>query len=120
MGRMIHLLLTPDPDQQFLILEVSRKHFGEGGAQRIKYTLPPILMQAFQLAGKFHEAKAKDGEWDAKVGRIFKFCLSTISDLAKAEMTDLPLRLYLQGALALDKIPCENQVTKTISFYRKL
>ena len=31
--------------------------------------------------------------------------------LVKAEMSELPLRLFLQGALVLDTIPFENQET---------
>merc|ERR1711993_212699 len=36
---------------------------------------------------------------------------TTISALVKAEMSELPLRLFLQGALVLDTIPFENQET---------
>uniref|UniRef100_A0A8C8HB48 Vacuolar protein sorting-associated protein 35 n=1 Tax=Oncorhynchus tshawytscha TaxID=74940 RepID=A0A8C8HB48_ONCTS len=42
-GRFIHLLLSDDPDQQYLILNTARKHFGAGGNQRIRYTLPPLV-----------------------------------------------------------------------------
>uniref|UniRef100_A0A8C7IYN0 VPS35 retromer complex component n=1 Tax=Oncorhynchus kisutch TaxID=8019 RepID=A0A8C7IYN0_ONCKI len=49
-GRFIHLLLSDDPDQQYLILNTARKHFGAGGNQRIRYTLPPLVFAAYQLA----------------------------------------------------------------------
>lgn len=58
-----------------------------------------------------HSTLFKDDKWEKKVGKIFQFCLTTIGALVKAEMAELPLRMYLQGALALDKIPCENQET---------
>eukprot|EP00095_Tigriopus_kingsejongensis_P002089 maker-scaffold244_size240795-snap-gene-0.16 protein:Tk02089 transcript:maker-scaffold244_size240795-snap-gene-0.16-mRNA-1 annotation:"hypothetical protein CAPTEDRAFT_161426" len=111
MGRLVHLLVSDDPDQQYLILNVARKHFGLGGQRRLKFTLPPVILQAFKLAQTFYNLKRQDDKWEKKVGKIFQFCLSTISTLVKAEMSELPLRLYLQGALALDKIPCENQET---------
>ena len=45
------------------------------------------------------------------MAKIFQFCHTTISALVKAEMSELPLRLFLQGALVLDTIPFENQET---------
>lgn len=55
--RFIHLLRSDIPDQQYLILSTARKHFGAGGNRRIKYTLPPIVFQAYQLAFRFKALK---------------------------------------------------------------
>merc|ERR1711992_101077 len=49
--------------------------------------------------------------WDPKVEKIFKFCHSTVSALVKAELAELPLRLFLQGALACNAIPFANHET---------
>lgn len=38
------------------ILNTARKHFGSGGEKRIKYTLPPIVFSAFQLAYQYKDA----------------------------------------------------------------
>lgn len=38
------------------ILNTARKHFGSGGEKRIKYTLPPIVFSAFQLAYEYRDA----------------------------------------------------------------
>eukprot|EP00094_Tigriopus_californicus_P003870 TCALIF_03725-PA protein Name:"Similar to Vps35 Vacuolar protein sorting-associated protein 35 (Mus musculus)" AED:0.12 eAED:0.12 QI:124/0.92/0.85/1/0.92/0.92/14/130/936 len=111
MGRLVHLLVSNDPDQQYLILNVARKHFGLGGPKRLRFTLPPVIMLAFKLAKTFYGIRDQDDKWEKKVGKIFQFCLTTIGALVKAEMAELPLRMYLQGALALDRIPCENQET---------
>uniref|UniRef100_A0A2R8ZJM4 VPS35 retromer complex component n=1 Tax=Pan paniscus TaxID=9597 RepID=A0A2R8ZJM4_PANPA len=46
-GRFIHLLRSEDPDQQYLILNTARKHFGAGGNQRIRFTLPPLVFAAY-------------------------------------------------------------------------
>jgi len=54
------------------------------------------------------------------VAKIFQFAHTTISALVKAEMSELPLRLYLQGALALDKITCENQETVAYEFFSQV
>jgi len=55
--RFIHLLCSDIPDQQYLILSTARKHFGAGGNRRIKYTLPPIVFQAYQLAFRYRALK---------------------------------------------------------------
>ena len=49
MGRLIHLLTSPDdPDQQYNILSTARKHFGTGGPKRIGSSLPPIVIAAYR------------------------------------------------------------------------
>uniref|UniRef100_A0A9L0SXW7 Vacuolar protein sorting-associated protein 35 n=1 Tax=Equus caballus TaxID=9796 RepID=A0A9L0SXW7_HORSE len=55
-GRFIHLLRSEDPDQQYLILNTARKHFGAGGNQRIRFTLPPLVFAAYQLAFRYKES----------------------------------------------------------------
>lgn len=112
MGKLIHLLKAQDdPDQQYQILSGARKHFGQGGPKRIGATLPPIIVAAFQLAQDFYNIRDKDDKWEKKVAKIFQFCHTTMTALVKAEMSELPLRLFLQGAHVLDSIPCENQET---------
>lgn len=39
----------------FQILNTARKHFGAGGNQRIRYTLPPLVFAAYQLAFRYKE-----------------------------------------------------------------
>jgi len=46
-----------------------------------------------------------------KMSKIFEFCLATIVALTKAELSELPLRLFLQGALAISRIDFENRET---------
>ena len=63
-----------------------------------------------------HIILTQDDKWAKKVAKIFQFCHSTITSLIKAEMSELPLRLYLQGALVLDGVPYENQETVAYEF----
>ena len=63
------------------------------------------------MAQEFYAIKDKDDKWEKKVAKIFQFCHTTLMALVKAEMSELPLRLFLQGALVLDTIPFENQET---------
>jgi len=116
LGRFIHLLRSDIPDQQYLILSTARKHFGAGGNRRIKYTLPPIVFQAYQLAFRYRALKNEDEVWEKKCQKIFQFCHQTITALIKAELAELPLRLFLQGAIAVGLMEFENYETVAYEF----
>lgn len=52
-----HLYIFHRYHMRFLqILNTARKHFGSGGEKRIKFTLPPIVFSAFQLAYQYRDA----------------------------------------------------------------
>ncbi|CAD1473373.1 unnamed protein product [Heterotrigona itama] len=89
LGRLIHHFKSETADQQYMILSAARKHFSAGGNKRIKYTLPPIVFQAYQLAF------------------IYKGLKDQVT-LMKAELAELPLRLFLQGAIAIGEIRFDN------------
>ncbi|XP_071496799.1 vacuolar protein sorting-associated protein 35-like [Diadema antillarum] len=116
MGRFINLLQAEDADQQYLILNTARKHFGSGGNKRIKYTLPPLTFSAFRLAFRYKDLAEEDDKWEKKCQKIFSFCHQTITALIKAELAELPLRLFLQGALAAGEIGFENHETVAYEF----
>lgn len=116
MGRFINLMQAETADQQYLILNTARKHFGNGGNQRIKYTLPPLVFQEYKLAFRYKEISKEDDKWEKKCQKIFQFCHQTITALIKAEMAELPLRLFLQGALAAGQIGFENHETIAYEF----
>lgn len=116
LGRFIHLLRSDIPDQQYLILSTARKHFGAGGNRRIKYSLPPIVFQAYQLAFRYKTLKNEDEMWEKKCQKIFQFCHQTITALIKAELAELPLRLFLQGAIAVGLMEFENYETVAYEF----
>ena len=46
----------------------------------------------------------KDELWEKKCEKIFTFSHQCIAALVKAELAELPLRLFLQGALAASQI----------------
>ena len=59
MGRLVHLLQSQDPDEQFEILNSAKKRFAEGGPRRLSYTFPPVIIQAFKLGKRFYAIKDK-------------------------------------------------------------
>ncbi|XP_012271457.1 vacuolar protein sorting-associated protein 35 isoform X2 [Orussus abietinus] len=108
LGRLIHHFKSETADQQYMILSAARKHFSTGGNKRIKFTLPPIVFQAYQLAFTYKSLRDQDEMWQKKCQKIFQFCHATITALMKAEYAEIPLRLFLQGALAIGEIRFEN------------
>lgn len=54
--------------------------------------------------------------WEKKCQKIFQFCHQTISALMKAELAELPLRLFLQGALAIGEVQFDNHETVAYEF----
>ncbi|KAG0716858.1 Vacuolar protein sorting-associated protein 35 [Chionoecetes opilio] len=116
LARFIHLFKSENSDQQYLILTTARKHLGAGGNKRLLYTLPPLVFQAYQLAFKYHTERDVDDKWSKKVHKIFQFVHQTVTALVRAEYAELPLRLFLQGALAIDKIDFENHETVAYEF----
>lgn len=115
-GRFANLMVADSADQQYLIVMTARKHFGGGGNKRIRYTLPPLVFQSYQLAFKYRSLSDKDDKWEKKCNKIFQFCHQTISALIKAELAELPLRLFLQGALVAGQIKFENYETVAYEF----
>lgn len=115
-ARLINLFSAQNLDQQYLVLSSARKIFGSGGMVRIKYTLPPIIIAAYKLAIAYKEYQNMDPKWDKKCQKIFQLCHQTIGALIKAEMSELSLRLFLQGALTVGQIEFEDHETVAYEF----
>lgn len=58
----------------------------------------------------------QDENWEKKCQKIFQFCHQTIGALIKAELAEIPLRLFLQGAMAAGQIEFENHETVAYEF----
>jgi len=99
---LVHLLESPNVEQLFGMYMVARKHFGQGGPKRIRYTLVPLVFRVLKLANRLKQQKEEDEEWGQKAKKVFKFALDTTSALAKTNLPDLSLRLFLQCAQAAD------------------
>ncbi|XP_054738022.1 vacuolar protein sorting-associated protein 35 isoform X1 [Anastrepha obliqua] len=115
-ARFIHYMKSDEPDMQYKILQSARKHLGAGGPQRIKHVLPPLVFSAYQLAYKYKAIAEEDENWDKKCQKILQYCHSTIAAIAKADLADLALRLYLQGALVIGEIGYPNHETVAYEF----
>lgn len=94
-ARLVHMLVNDDPEVQFEILTVVRKHFGMGGPARLVFTLPTVIFSALKLVRVFLSSGL-----DPK--KIFQFLHTTIEAISEVA-PELALRLYLQcGEAASD------------------
>ncbi|KAL5248608.1 hypothetical protein ACHWQZ_G017700 [Mnemiopsis leidyi] len=113
-GRAVHQMTSSVPDQQFLILNMCKKHLLNGGDKRIQYTLPSLVFRAMELCRVYFELKEEDEKWEKKVCKILQYINSLLSALVKAEYWDLALRLFLQSALICDLMGI--QTAETIAY----
>ncbi|KAK0395806.1 hypothetical protein QR680_001438 [Steinernema hermaphroditum] len=118
-ARLISLFHNDSVDAHFLLLSTVRKTLGSGGAHRIKYTLPALVFACYRLLMRYAEQRDLD-KWEAKLSKMFVFCMNTITALiTTSELSDLPLRLYLAGAVVADKISFDKSSTVTYEFISK-
>lgn len=103
-ARVVHLLDTADVEQFYQSLLVARKHFGQGGVRRLKYTLPPLVFRSLVLAHRLRAMDRAAEELAAVQRKVFKFAHDTMTALARANegAPDVTLALYLQCAQAAD------------------
>ncbi|CAF3893498.1 unnamed protein product [Rotaria sordida] len=106
-----------DPDQQYHIIKICQDTFKNGGLERMRFTYPPIIMQAYALTFRYKNIREQDEKWEKKCQKLFQLCNQLINTLTKLETNDLPLRLYLQGALAASEIGSENAETIAYEFF---
>jgi vacuolar protein sorting-associated protein 35 len=108
-----------DPDQQYHIIKICQDTFKNGGSERMRFTYPPIIIQAYALTFRYKDIREQDEKWEKKCQKLFQLCNQLINTLTKLETNDLPLRLYLQGALAASEIGSENAETIAYEFFSK-
>jgi len=100
---LVHLFDSEDVEQLFLMYVTARKHFGQGGPKRIKYTLVPLVFRVLKLTLRIKSMEAQDADWGQKAKKVFKFAHETVTALARTNLPDLSLRLFIQCAHAANK-----------------
>jgi vacuolar protein sorting-associated protein 35 len=108
---------STDPDQQYHIIKICQDTFKNGGLERMRFTYPPIIMQAYALTYRYKQIREQDEKWEKKCQKLFQLCNQLINTLTKLETHDLPLRLHLQGALVASEIGSENAETIAYEFF---
>ena len=102
-ARMFHLIANEDTDVHFALYSTARKFFGQGGTQRIEYTLPALVFGSLQLALRIHARESGgDDSMAVKTKKIFGFIHETISVLTP-HFPDIALRLFMHAAQISDR-----------------
>jgi hypothetical protein len=125
-SKLIHLVYhKTNIDLYYEILMKFKRIFVKGGVKRMKYTIPATVFSLFRLSHELivrppveeheeqkHEATGAGAEEDEmpmklqKVDqmKIFKVVSELINNV-KAQYPELALRLFLQGAEAINRLP---------------
>jgi len=95
---LVHYMSNDDTDLLFKMYSTARKHFGTGGARRIKRTLVPLVFRSLQLASRIRALEEKGSEPSyGSQPLLGKFCLETVTALGSND-PNMALRLFLQCA----------------------
>jgi len=100
---LIHLFQSEDVESLFAMYLAARKFFGQGGTERVKHTLVPLLFGSLRLALRLKGNESSDSDWTTKAKKVFKFSHETTFALSRANKPDLALRLFLSCATAASK-----------------
>ncbi|KAG9088275.1 Vacuolar protein sorting-associated protein 35, partial [Ceratobasidium sp. 392] len=101
-ARMVHLFRAEALDVQFELLQTARRFFAEGGP-RMRYTFPPLIISAINLARRFKAREHVEIDWHNRVTTLFKFIHQLTSVLfSTVESPDTALRLFLLAAQVSD------------------
>lgn len=120
-ARLCNNLKAPsDPDQQYHIIKNCQERFQNGGLERMRFTYPPLIMQTYTLTFRYKSNREHDERWERKCAKLFQLANQLINTLTRLESSDLPLRLYLQGALAASEIGSENAETIAYEFFSQV
>ncbi|KAJ3096834.1 Vacuolar protein sorting-associated protein 35 [Phlyctochytrium planicorne] len=84
-AKLVHLVQAKgsNPEDQFLLLAAARKHFGEGGDIRIRFTLPPFTMACLKLARDYFFSGSPNRK--QRLIGLYKFIHQTVLSLSTAD-----------------------------------
>jgi vacuolar protein sorting-associated protein 35 len=107
-ARVVHLMKSDDTDALLRVYGIAKKHFTNGGTQRIKYTLTPLVFGGLALSRRIfvrEKAAASDPEVTApqfSSRKAFHFVLELVTAMATS-FPEQSLNLFLQAAQAADE-----------------
>ncbi|CAE7389073.1 VPS35B, partial [Symbiodinium natans] len=109
--KLVHQVRHEDTDIEFQILTTMRGFFGQGGPNRLVYTLQPIFFAALGLVPKIlarEKRRAEEGD-DAvpqpavSMKKVFQFVHKTNTALMQSS-PDMALHLWLAAAVSADQV----------------
>jgi vacuolar protein sorting-associated protein 35 len=103
-ARIVHLFRSDDLETQFSLLQTARRHFVEGG-ERIRFTLPPLVMASVKLARRYKVRQKVEADWERKMKTLYKYIhqvITTLYNLSESS-SETCLKLFLVAAQSADE-----------------
>lgn len=109
--KLVHQIRHEDSDVEYQILTEMRGAFGQGGPQRLIFSLQPIFFGALGLVPKIQAREKRRAEEGDEVvppptislKKVFQFLHRTNTALMQSS-TDMALQLWLTAAVAADQV----------------
>lgn len=107
--KLVHQVRHPDTDIEFQMLTAMRGFFGQGGPQRLAFTLQPVFFAALGLINKIQAREKRRAEEGDEVvpppavsmKKVFGFLHKTNTALMQTS-PEVAIHLWLVGAAAAD------------------
>ena len=107
LARMIHLLQNEDPSIQWELLQSARNSLVSAG-ERIRYTFPAIVMEAFRLIRAWKLKQHTKSDWEQQSSAVYKFIHQAITTILQCPGTSgMCLRLFLNAGQIADRCGSE-------------
>jgi vacuolar protein sorting-associated protein 35 len=107
-ARMVHLFRSDDLAVQLDLLTTAHRAFADGG-DRVRWTFPPLVAAAVQLARRYRWREHAVADYAAEIAKIFRLIYRWTNDLyARVEASDVCLRLNLLALQAADDAALED------------
>eukprot|EP00933_Yihiella_yeosuensis_P045046 TRINITY_DN40352_c0_g1_i1.p1 TRINITY_DN40352_c0_g1~~TRINITY_DN40352_c0_g1_i1.p1 ORF type:complete len:820 (+),score=214.49 TRINITY_DN40352_c0_g1_i1:105-2564(+) len=109
--KLVHQVRNQDTDVEFAILSAMRGFFGQGGPQRLAFTLQPVFFAAVGLTNKIQareKRRAEEGDEavpppQISLKKVFQFLHKTNTALSK-HAPEISLHLWLVAAGVADQV----------------
>eukprot|EP00443_Scrippsiella_acuminata_P109420 CAMPEP_0115754450 /NCGR_PEP_ID=MMETSP0272-20121206/96877_1 /TAXON_ID=71861 /ORGANISM="Scrippsiella trochoidea, Strain CCMP3099" /LENGTH=239 /DNA_ID=CAMNT_0003199859 /DNA_START=49 /DNA_END=765 /DNA_ORIENTATION=+ len=105
-AKLAHQLRSEDIDMEFQMVTAMRGFFGQGGPQRLAFTLPSTFYAALSLVSKIRAAEQRRAEGEegptptVTVKKVFQFLHKTVTAL----QTEVSLQMWLVAAVSADQV----------------
>lgn len=109
-ARVVHLIKSEDTDTLLRIYVAARKNFTNGGAQRIQFTMPPLVFGALALVRRViarEIAAASDPPLEEApqyiARKVFHFIIEIVNAISASGHPEIALKLFLMSAMSADE-----------------
>ena len=109
-ARVVHLIKAEDTDTLLRIYVAARKSFTNGGAQRIQFTMPPLVFGALALVRRViaREAGAANDPPTEEAPqfitrKVFHFIIEIVNAISASGHPEIALKLFLMAAKSADE-----------------